>query len=551
MFKPQKIFMLILLLMCIASTSYAATMPAGIQSFAPIGTVADNVSFRVVFRAPVVKRDEVNKIITPENPRFPFEVNQPLQLEGRWQNDRTFTAQLLAPLRSATTYTATIREGLRDRRGGRIGPGSFRFQTEGLSPTDIKASMGRDGNAYFDIGFNMRIDPARLKGFMRILNDQGKEMYYSINGSLPARSIRVAVPVQKTASRQRFTVMIAAGLKSGEGDMGIDKDYSKIVILDPELMVRDLDPGEGYIRASFNFGVDTDTAKSFITIEPSVKNVTYETGWSDENFVIRAEDFKPRSRFVITFRKGFPSKGGLVLKEDYKQAVTWYRKAAENGHVEAMRSLAEIYRKNNEPDEAMRWYKKVNAEALKMFDDIQPRESVPQPEPVREPDPVSAPPTSPEDIRKSAEYGDAESQYTLGMMYFNGQGVFMDYKEAVKWLEIAGNAGHSWAQLQLGRMYYSGIGVKKDERHGVNRMKKAAELGNAEAQYTLAKIYRQGNWKNFQQALAWCSAAAVQNHHEAQVMLAEMYRDSGDKRQYQYWRKKVLEHNDKNRRHNI
>ena len=52
-------------------------------------------------------------------------------------------------------------------------------------------------------------------------------------------------------------------------------------------------------------------------------------------------------------------------------AKYWLTKAAENGHVEAMFSLADIYRKNNEPDEAMRWYKKVNAEAHKMFDDIQ------------------------------------------------------------------------------------------------------------------------------------------------------------------------------------
>ena len=134
---------------------------------------------------------------------------------------------MLAPLQAATTYTATLRDNLRDRRGGRIGPGEFRFQTEGLSPTDISASMGRDNNAYFTLTFNMRIDPARLKGFMSIINSEGREMPYNINGGLPSRVIRVAVPVQKTSSRQRFTVKIAAGLKSGEGDLGFDKDFSE------------------------------------------------------------------------------------------------------------------------------------------------------------------------------------------------------------------------------------------------------------------------------------------------------------------------------------
>ena len=319
MFRHHRILLLVMAL-CLASSCAYAAIP-GVQSFAPTGTVADNVSFRIVFRSPVVNRQQVNTVITPDNSLFPFEVNPPLQLEGRWQNERTFTAQLLAPLRAATTYTATLREGMRDRRGGKIGPGSFRFQTEGLSPTDIKASMGRDGNAYFSLGFNMRIDPARLKGFMRILNAQGKELSYSINGALPSRTIRVAVPVEQTSSRQRFTVTIAAGLKAGDGDMGITEDFSKQVVLDPELMVNNLYPEENGIRAYFNFGIDPDTAKSFITIEPKVSNAAYESGWSDENFVIRTQDFKPRSRFVITFRKGFPSKSGLVLKEDYTQAI--------------------------------------------------------------------------------------------------------------------------------------------------------------------------------------------------------------------------------------
>jgi len=35
--------------------------------------------------------------------------------------------------------------------------------------------------------------------------------------------------------------------------------------------------------------------------------------------------------------------------------------------------------------------------------------------------------------RLSAEQGDAEAQYNLGLMYDEGQGVPQDYKEAVKW----------------------------------------------------------------------------------------------------------------------
>lgn len=324
--RHHRILMLILLLFLLPSPAMSAParsgMPAGVRSFSPTGTVPDNVSFRAVFSNPIVNRSQTGKAITPENSLFPFEVNPPLQLEGRWQNERTFTARLLSPLRNATTYTATLRDGLKDRRGNSVGPGEFRFQTEGLSPADIRASMGRDGNAHFTLTFNMRVDPSRLKGYMRILNSEGREMPYSISGALPSRVIRASVPVQKASSRQRFTVKIAAGLKSGEGDLGIDREISENVILDPALMVQEVRAnGENEIRATLNFGVDPETVRSFVTVEPEVKGLKFESGWSDEILTIRADDFKPRSRFVLTFRKGFPSKGGLVLKEDYKQAV--------------------------------------------------------------------------------------------------------------------------------------------------------------------------------------------------------------------------------------
>lgn len=324
MFKPQKLFIAFLILLLSVSCASAAArsnMPAGVRSFSPTGTVPENVSFRAVFNNPVVNRNQIGKAITPENSLFPFEINPPLQIEGRWQNDKTFTARLLSPLRSATTYTATLKDNLKDRRGNRIGPGVFRFQTEGISPTDIKASMGKDGRAYFNLTFNMRVNPAQLKGFMRIINSEGKEVPYTIAGALPSRTIRAAVPVERTSSRQKFTVRIAAGMKTGEGDITSENDFAQTVVLDPELMVHELTPGENEIRASFNFDIDPQTAKSFITIEPAVSDLRIESSWNEEVFVMRSSEFKPRNRFVLTFRKGFPSKSGLVLKEDYKQAV--------------------------------------------------------------------------------------------------------------------------------------------------------------------------------------------------------------------------------------
>lgn len=61
-----------------------------------------------------------------------------------------------------------------------------------------------------------------------------------------------------------------------------------------------------------------------------------------------------------------------------------------------------------------------------------------------------------------AKDGNAEAQYTLGMMYRAGRGVPHDYTEARKWYLLAAEQGHPIAQFYLGWMYAGGRGVPKD-----------------------------------------------------------------------------------------
>jgi len=119
--------------------------------------------------------------------------------------------------------------------------------------------------------------------------------------------------------------------------------------------------------------------------------------------------------------------------------------------------------------------------------------------------------------RKAAEQGLAVAQFSLGAMYFNGEGVPHDDEQAVAWFRKAADQGHAFAQLNLGRMYasasrgnlgtayYVGEGAAKDDVQAEAWYRKAAEQGNAEAQRALGRMYEDGRGapQDGLQAAAW------------------------------------------------
>ena len=87
---------------------------------------------------------------------------------------------------------------------------------------------------------------------------------------------------------------------------------------------------------------------------------------------------------------------------------------------------------------------------------------------------------------KAAGQGSASAQFNLGVIYYQGQGVPQDYKEAVKWFTKAAEQGAASAQFRLGFMYLEGKGVLEDYKEAMKWFTKAAEQGNADAQILLA-----------------------------------------------------------------
>ena len=105
---------------------------------------------------------------------------------------------------------------------------------------------------------------------------------------------------------------------------------------------------------------------------------------------------------------------GQGVKQDYAEAVKWWRKAAEQGYAEAQYNLGNMYAKGQ-------GVKQNYAEAFKWF-------------------------------RRAAEQGIANAQCGLGALYASGNGVQKDISKALLWFEKAASQGYDDAKLALEKL---------------------------------------------------------------------------------------------------
>lgn len=128
-------------------------------------------------------------------------------------------------------------------------------------------------------------------------------------------------------------------------------------------------------------------------------------------------------------------------------------------------------------------------------------------------------------VRKAAKAGNPEAQFRLGVMFGNGDGVGLDYAQALAWFEKAAAQGHENALITLAWMYANGTGVALDEGRARELYLEAARRGSAKAQYVVGTMYRfaqYGVGKDIATAVDWYLKAANQGMPTAQFALGKM-----------------------------
>jgi uncharacterized protein len=178
-------------------------------------------------------------------------------------------------------------------------------------------------------------------------------------------------------------------------------------------------------------------------------------------------------------------------QKDVAAALGWYRKAAAQGHVEAIESIGHCYYTGagvkQDLAQAARWWRqaadKGNMTAQYWMGDFYDggRGGLKE-------DPAEAVRW----FRKAADQGDASSQYRLGDMYVRGRGVPQSDGEGVKWLQESAKKDDPNAQYSMGEMYRDGRGVAKDDEKATLMFRAAADQDSELAMMELGRGYEQG-----------------------------------------------------------
>ena len=129
------------------------------------------------------------------------------------------------------------------------------------------------------------------------------------------------------------------------------------------------------------------------------------------------------------------------------------------------------------------------------------------------------------ELKQAALKNEKKSQYQLGKMYFQGNGVPLNKKNGFKLIEASAKNNYAEAQYDLAKIYFSQKDIKT-QRGGLYWLRASVNNGKWEACQDLYKIYENGIMieKNIYLHKQYLKCSAQHNVEEALSLLAEYYR---------------------------
>ncbi|MCU1298045.1 MAG: Sel1 domain protein repeat-containing protein [Acidobacteriaceae bacterium] len=196
---------------------------------------------------------------------------------------------------------------------------------------------------------------------------------------------------------------------------------------------------------------------------------------------------------------------GNGVPQSDKEAVKWYRAAAEQGNAKAQNRLGLMFRSglgvDQDKTEAVNWY------------------------------------------RKAARQKNATAMFNLGTAYYNGDGIGIDDVMAYAWFFLAADFGSQSATEavkrvkeepkdfevepfeKIGDMYQEGVDLPQSSSDAIKWYRKAAENGPPTVQMKLASLllHGQARAQNYAEAHGLCEKAEKRMYSPGAYCLGVLY----------------------------
>lgn len=194
---------------------------------------------------------------------------------------------------------------------------------------------------------------------------------------------------------------------------------------------------------------------------------------------------------------------GLVVEQDYLNALQWYNHAFSQGYLPALRNKALLYTKGKgiekNVEKAIEMAKALKYNNPMLFNailgDIHRLDKQ-----------ISL---SIRYYKEAAELGDPTSEFHYGAYLYNSKFCERDTKMGVKYLRSSAKKGVKAANFAMARLYELGSeesGIKQSDALAIKNYKIAARKGSKKAQLKLAEVYKDGLLgvnKNAKESFKW------------------------------------------------
>ncbi|MCL6590293.1 MAG: alpha-2-macroglobulin family protein [Firmicutes bacterium] len=316
-----------LLLALVAINLYFLFYKPGITliSVNPSGEISPKTKLTFTFSGGLAPAEIIGQTFGGDLIKF----TPPVPGKYRWISPRELQFLPEAPFRPSARYKLELRpdlspdksKWLSGNRTREFTTHRFRINEAGISFIYL-ANQKKGIELQARLNFNYPVAPAELQKALKLhFVGLGREIKYNLSPREVSSQFTLASePLFLTEKEQKVELNIAKGLRPDGGDLGLQDDFVKKLVLGVKQELKILgvaaktDSSNCWLSVHCSEPVEPQTVSNFIELQPAAK---FKTEVDGAYILIRSEAFKADESYNLRIAAGLPALNGLPLKREY------------------------------------------------------------------------------------------------------------------------------------------------------------------------------------------------------------------------------------------